>query len=181
MDCYAANQPTTLWLVNVINREWKMYLISQGARLIQEEGGNNGAVLSIPGKIGLKKRRRYNDEFDRELMNYLIQFLRLEGVEVRDIRSRQSSETVYDIRVDIDGFALMFQYEKAGNAGEAQIRFELRMRQPEVQNIPVGMLVNMLNVLLLYCRVHGTMTLWMFKGRCLAMILSSTLFKEVPK
>ena len=77
--------------------------------MIQEEGGNNGAVLSIPGKIGLKKRRRYNDEFDRELMNYLIQFLRLEGVEVRDIRSRQSSETVYDIQVDIDGFALMFQ------------------------------------------------------------------------
>ena len=101
VDYCAANQPTTLWLVNVINREWKMYLISQGARLIQEEGGNNGAVLSIPGKIGLKKRRRYNDEFDRELMNYLIQFLRLEGVEVRDIRSRQSSETVYDIRVDI--------------------------------------------------------------------------------
>ena len=165
VDYCAANQPTTLWLVNVINREWKMYLISQGARLIQEEGGNNGAVLSIPGKIGLKKRRRYNDEFDRELMNYLIQFLRLEGVEVRDIRSRQSSETVYDIRVDIDGFALMFQYEKAGNAGEAQIRFELRMRQPEVQNIPVGMLVNMLNALLLYCRVHGTMTLWMFNGQ----------------
>ena len=79
VDYCVANQPTTLWLVNVINREWKMYLISQGARLIQEEGGNNGAVLSIPGKIGLKKRRRYNDEFDRELMNYLIQFLRLEG------------------------------------------------------------------------------------------------------
>ena len=165
VDYCAANQPTTLWLVNVINREWKMYLISQGARLIQEEGGNNGAVLSIPGKIGLKKRRRYNDEFDRELMNYLIQFLRLEGVEVRDIRSRQSSEMIYDIQVDIDGFALMFQYEKAGSAGEAQIRFELRMRQPEVQNIPVGMLVNMLNVLLLYCRVHGTMTLWMFNGQ----------------
>lgn len=34
VDYCAANQPTTLWLVNVINREWKMYLISQGARLI---------------------------------------------------------------------------------------------------------------------------------------------------
>ncbi|MFQ9389269.1 MAG: hypothetical protein ACLR1V_11265 [Coprococcus sp.] len=146
-----------------------------------KEGGNNGAVLSIPGKIGLKKRRRYNDEFDRELMNYLIQFLRLEGVEVRDIRSRQSSETVYDIRVDIDGFALMFQYEKAGNAGEAQIRFELRMRQPEVQNIPVGMLVNMLNVLLLYCRVHGTMTLWMFNGQVFGNDFVKYFVQRVPK
>lgn len=34
--------------------------------------------------------------------------------------------------------------------------------------IPGDLLINMLNVLLLYCRVHGTMTLWVFNARALS-------------
>lgn len=169
VDYCKDHRPTTLWLIDVINRGWKQYLISQGARLVQEETREAGAVLYIPEKIGLKKRRIYNDEFDRELIQYLVQFLTMESIRINDIRSTKVSETVYDIQFAIDGFVLKFQYEKAGSAGEAQIRFELRMGQSEEQTMPVSMLVNvlenMLNVLLLYCRVHGKMTLWMFNGQ----------------
>lgn len=165
---YGQKYKVSVWIVDVINREWKQYLISQGAKLVQEETREAGAVLYIPEKIGFKKvpKRRYVDEFDRELLNYLVQFFTLEGVGIKDISSTKASETVYDITVVIEGFVMKFQYEKESQAGEAQIRFGLYVNQSGArsQGMPVGMLTNMLNVLLLYCRVHGTMSLWMFNS-----------------
>lgn len=162
---YCKKSQSTLWIVDIINREWKMYLISQGAKLVREETQTSGAALFIPDQIGTKKRKHiYNDEFDRELLNYLVQFLTLEGVEITNITSAKSSETVYDIKIMLRGFVLGFQYEKASSAGEAQIRFTLFPKNEVGGNerFPADMLINMMNVLLLYCKIHGSMTLWMF-------------------
>lgn len=65
---------------------------------------------------------------------------------------------------------LHFQHEKESSAGEAQIRFELRLNDSgeRPMGIPGDMLLNMFNVLLLYCRVHGTMTLWVFNAQALS-------------
>lgn len=79
--CDAKKNGTTLWIVDVINREWKMYLLSQGAKLVQDETVNAGAILYIPEKIGLlilvtfyfisNMRRKVQQEKHRFVSNFV--------------------------------------------------------------------------------------------------------------
>ena len=103
----------------------------------------------------------YNDEFDTELIDYLLTFFRLHGADSLSVTSLIVGDDIYRIRLENNDIVLQLFYEKEDDNCEAQIRITNILLKGKMKNI--GMSKKIINTLLDYSWNHNDMSLWMFE------------------
>ncbi len=103
----------------------------------------------------------YNDEFDKELIDYLLTFFRLHGADSLSVTSLIVGDDIYRIRLENNDIVLQLFYEKEDDNCEAQIRITNILLKGKMKNI--GMSKKIINTLLDYSWNHNDMSLWMFE------------------
>lgn len=104
----------------------------------------------------------YNNNFDKELIDYLSIFFQSQKIEQPlSVRSLIVGDNVYKIRFESDEMVLQLLYEKESGDCEAQIRITNILLKGTLKN--KGLSKNLINNLLNYCHNHGDMSLWIYE------------------
>lgn len=102
-----------------------------------------------------------DNNFDKELIDYLSIFFKLEKIEQQlNVTSFNSGNNIYQIRFDSDEIVLKLFYEKESDDCEAQIRITNILLKGKLKN--KGLSKKIINNLLNYCHAHGDMSLWIY-------------------
>ncbi|MBY7024002.1 MULTISPECIES: hypothetical protein [Clostridium] len=103
----------------------------------------------------------YIDLFDKELIDYLMNYLQSKKVDKLNVSSRIVGDGIYQIRFENTNLVLQFFYEKEDENCEAQIRITNILLKGNVAK--KGLSKEIINELLNFCNNHGNMSLWIYE------------------
>lgn len=102
----------------------------------------------------------YNNVFDKELIDYLLEFFQAQNVGHLNVTSFIIENGIYKIRFENSDLVLEFFYDEETSDCEAQIRITSVLLQKQLKG--VGISKKLINSLLDYCHKHGDMSLWIY-------------------
>ncbi len=105
----------------------------------------------------------YNDNFDKELIDYLVEFFKSQKITQLDVKSNKDSDNRYNIHFENkeQEIILKLLYEKKDEKCEAQIRITNILIKGKLKG--KGLSKKLINNLLDYCHKHEDMSLWILQ------------------
>lgn len=101
------------------------------------------------------------EEFDKELIDFLHLAFQVQKINNLKVSSLPLDDDIYRIRFENDEMVFQCLYEKECDDCEAQIRITNILLKGSLKNR--GISKYLINALLVYCRKHGSMSLWIYE------------------